>query len=137
MVSTSQKWRSQAYQKPYHQTWDWHRVQSKIVHVDQGGEFFDAELQNWFKEKGIVLKISAPDTHQQNGVAEQFNQTTHEHALAMLKEAGMANGFWPQAHLYVSYTYNWSPTWALEQTTPYKVLYSCKPDVSTLQIFGP
>ena len=107
-------------------------MQSKIVHVDQGGEFFDAELQNWFKEKGIVLKISAPDIHQQNGVAEQFNQTTHEHALAMLKEAGMANGFLPQAHLYASYTHNWSPTQALEETTPYKVFYGHKPDLSTL-----
>ena len=108
----------------------------KIVCVDWGGEFFDAELQNWFKEKGIVLEISAPNTHQQNGVAEWFNQTIHECALAILKEAGMANGFWPQAHLYVSYTHNWSPTWAFEQTTPYKVFYGHKPDVSTLQIFG-
>ena len=50
----------------------------------------------------------------------------------MLKEAKMANGFWPQAHLYTNHTCNCSSTRAFEHTTPYEVFYSRKPNVSTL-----
>jgi transposase InsO family protein len=59
-----------------------HKV--KIVRSDRGGEFIDKELSTYFKEKGITHETSAPHTPQQNGVAEHFNRTTHEHALAML-----------------------------------------------------
>jgi len=108
----------------------------KIIWIDSGGEFADDELREWFKSKGITLEILAPDTQQQNGVAERFNQTTHEHGLSMLKEAGITNGFWPEAHQYSNYACNWSPTKALTRTTPYEVFYKKKPDVSTLHIFG-
>ena len=50
----------------------------KVVQLDGGGEFLNNALRDWFKSKGISLEISAPDTHQQNGVAERYNQTTHE-----------------------------------------------------------
>ena len=78
----------------------------KIVQIDGGGEFLDGGLRDWFKSKGITLKISAPDTQQQNGVAERFNQTTHKHALAMLEEAGMSKGFWPKSHQYLNHVHN-------------------------------
>jgi len=108
----------------------------KIVRIDGGGEFLDGGLRDWFKSKGITLEISAPDTQQQNGVAERFNQTTHERALAMLEEAGMSKGFWPEAHQYSNHVRNRSPTSALTRTTPYEVFYNKKPDVSTLRVFG-
>jgi len=37
-----------------------HKV--KIVQIDGGGKFLDSRLCDWFKSKGITLKISAPDT---------------------------------------------------------------------------
>jgi len=88
------------------------------------------------KKKGITLEISAPDTHQQNGVAEHFNETTHERALSMLKEAGMSDGFWPETHQYSNHAHNRSPTRAIPLSTPYKVFYNKKPDVSTLRVFS-
>lgn len=108
----------------------------KIIRLDRGGEFIDGELQGWFKTKGITIEFSAPDTHQQNGVAERFNQTTHERALSSLKDADMSNGFWPEAHQYSNHVRNRSPTSALTRITPYEVFYNKKPDVSTLRIFG-
>lgn len=50
----------------------------KVVQLNGGGEFLNNALGDWFKSKGISLEISAPDTHQQNGVAERYNRTTHE-----------------------------------------------------------
>ena len=74
----------------------------KTIPFDSGGEFLDTELRNWFKSKGITLEISAPDMQQQNEVAEQYNCTTHERALAMLKDLELANRFWPEAHEYLN-----------------------------------
>jgi hypothetical protein len=54
----------------------------------------------------------------------------------MLQEAGMSKGFWPEAHQYSNHVRNRSPTSALTRTTPYKVFYKKKPDISTLRVFG-
>ena len=113
-----------------------HERQVKIVRSDRGGEFIQDHLAKWFKLKGITHELSAPHTPQQNGVAECFNHTTHEHALAMLEDAGMAKSFWPEAHEYASYTRNRSPTKALDKMTPYEAYHGRKPDLSTLRIFG-
>ena len=49
-------------------TFTGHKV--RIIWFDGRGEFLDSNLHNWFNSKGITLEISAPDTQQQNGVAE-------------------------------------------------------------------
>ncbi|GBE87258.1 Retrovirus-related Pol polyprotein from transposon TNT 1-94 [Sparassis crispa] len=108
----------------------------KIVRSDGGGEFIGNNLQTYFKLKGIKHETSAPHTPPQNGVAERYNQTTHEHALCMLQEANMSSGFWPEAHAYASLVCNRSPTRALVESTPNEKFYGKKPDVSTLRIFG-
>ena len=86
----------------------------KTIRFDGGGEFLDTKLRNWFKSKGITLKISAPDTQQQNGVAKQYNHTMHERALAILKDLELADRFWPEAHEYLNYVHNRTSTAALK-----------------------
>ncbi|TFY63604.1 hypothetical protein EVJ58_g3163 [Rhodofomes roseus] len=108
----------------------------KYLRTDGGGEFINRILGEWLREKGITHEYSTPDTPQQNGVAERFNRTTHEHALCMLHEAGMKPGFWPEAHEYASYVRNMSPTSALDGMTPDEAFSGTKPNVSTLRIFG-
>jgi transposase InsO family protein len=108
----------------------------KAIHADGGGEFVNAKLESWVKKRGIRFEISTPDVHQQNSVAEQFNQTTHEHSLAMRKDTNLSDGFWLEAHQYVNYMWNQCLTNALSHTTPYKVSYGKKPNISTLCIFG-
>ena len=104
----------------------------KTICFDSGGEFLDTELRNWFKSKGITLEISAPDTQQQNGVTEQYNRTMHKRALAMLKDLELADRFWPEAHEYLNYVHNQTPTAALKRQTPYEAFHGKKPDVSAL-----
>ena len=77
-----------------------------------------------------------PDTQQQNRVAKWYNHTTHEHAVAMLKDMGISDSFWPEVHEYSNYICNHTPTVALKHTTPYKVFHGRKPNVATLHIFG-
>ena len=109
----------------------------KYVRSDRGGEFIANSLASFFRKKGITHELSAPHTPQQNGVAERFNQTTNEHALAMIHEMDMKPSFWPEAHEYASYTRNRCPTSAIpDHKTPNEVFHGRKPDVSSLRIFG-
>ena len=108
----------------------------KYIRSDRGGEFIDSRLQSYLREKGITHEMTAPHTPQQNGVAERFNQTTHESALAMLEDAVLSRGFWPEAHDYANYVRNRSPTKALTHSTPNEAFYGKKPSVATLRIFG-
>ncbi|KAF8834593.1 hypothetical protein BDN67DRAFT_874485, partial [Paxillus ammoniavirescens] len=55
---------------------------------------------------------------------------------AMLKDANMSRGFWPEAHEYANYVRNHSPTKALTRITPNEVFHGQKPNVATLCIFG-
>ena len=50
------------------ETFTGHKV--RIIQFDGRGEFLDSNLHDWFNSKGITLEISAPDTQQQNRVAE-------------------------------------------------------------------
>lgn len=108
----------------------------KIIQSDGGGEFIGDELKEWMRGKGITRQSSTPDTPQQNGIAERFNRTTHEKALASLHEAQLSNGFWPEAHEYALVTCNMSPSRILHHTTPDEVFFGSKPDASTLRVFG-
>ena len=98
----------------------------KIIHIDGSRELINGPLKDWLKKKGITLKILAPDTHQQNGVAKCFNEMTHKCGLSMLKEASMSDGFWLKAHQYSNHTHNRSPTKVIPISTPYEVFYNKK-----------
>ena len=108
----------------------------KYIHSDHGGEFINSKLQTYLHEKGITHEMTAPHTPQQNGMAECFNQTTHESALTMLKDAELSHGFWPEAHAYANYVHNCSPTKALDCSTPSGTFYGKTPSVAVLRIFG-
>lgn len=50
----------------------------KAVRTDRGGEYLNADLNDWFGQKGIVHETSAPYAPQQNGAAERLNQTVFD-----------------------------------------------------------
>ena len=47
----------------------------------------------FLEEQGITRETSAPNTPQQNGVAEHMNQTLIGGARALLQHSGMSKGF--------------------------------------------
>ena len=112
------------------------RKKVKITRTNGGGEFVNDKLKEWYSEKGIVHQYTNAHTPEQNGVAEHFNQTTNEHAVCMLHNTGLYKSFWPEAHEYSSYIHDRSPTLVLGPITPHKVFTGCKPDLSTLCVFG-
>ena len=119
----------------------WAETQSSLklraLHSDRGGEYMASQVQEILKERGIEHHLTMPGSPQSNGKAERFNRTIEDKATAMLKHAGLSNGFWEFAWTAAVHIYNRSPSRTLKWRTPYEIWYSGKvPDVSHLRVFG-
>ena len=77
-----------------------------------------------------------PDTLQQNGWAERFQQTIVNGADAMRHHAGLSNGFWIYAVKAKLHTYNVTPIKRADYKTPTELWSSIKPNISHLRVFG-
>ncbi|KAJ2911395.1 hypothetical protein MD484_g9020, partial [Candolleomyces efflorescens] len=59
----------------------------KELRDDKGGEYIGKDFDTWCRTQGITRQHTVRATPQQNGVAEQFNQTLAEGVVAMLNQA--------------------------------------------------
>ena len=66
----------------------------KCKQTDCGGEFLSNEQKTYMAENRIKHQTSMPDSPQQNGQAERFQQTIVNGAEAMRYHAGLSNGLW-------------------------------------------
>ena len=48
------------------------------LRTDRSGEYFNTELDNFYKSKGAVHQTTAPYTPEQNGAAERFSRAVME-----------------------------------------------------------
>ena len=78
----------------------------KCKRTDCGGEFLSNKQKLYLKENGIEHHLSMPDSPQQNGQAERFQQTIVNGTKAMQHHTGLANGFWIHAVKVKVHTYN-------------------------------
>ena len=103
---------------------------------DNGGEYIAADLQDYFREKGIVSEVTPPYSHESAGVAERYNRTIATMMRSMM--INMKSKFlWAEAAATAVYTKNRLPHSALpKQQTPYEALKSEKPSIKHLQPFG-
>ena len=87
-------------------------------------------------ENGIEYQMSMPDSPQQNGQVERFQQTIVNGAEAMWHHTGLSNGFWIYAVKAKLHAYNVTPIiWANYKTL--KELWSGeKTDILHLRVFG-
>ena len=87
-------------------------------------------------ENGIEVQTSMPDSPQQNGQVERFQQTIINGAEAMWHYAGLSNGFWIYTVKAKLHAYNITPIKRLDYKTPTELWSGKKPDISHLQVFG-
>ncbi|KAL8115134.1 hypothetical protein AgCh_021818 [Apium graveolens] len=78
----------------------------KRLRSDNGTEFRNATLSEFYKGKGIVQEFSAARTPQQNGVVERMNRTLVEAARTMLQDDKLPTSFWEKAVNTACYTQN-------------------------------
>jgi len=91
---------------------------NKVLRMDNGGEFYGNEFEEFCKKCGIVRKNTTPYTPQQNGVAKRMNRTLMEKARCMLSGAGIGQEFWAEAVGTTCYLVNKSPLSALNEKNP-------------------
>src|ERR1700728_517534 len=106
-----------------------------IFRTDNGGEFLTKEWRQMLKDRGIRHETTSPDTPKQNGDAKRQNRSIFDRVCTVLINAGLPLFLFAEAVNYIVYTKNHNSTSALN-TTPYKVRFNKKPDISRLCPFG-
>lgn len=108
----------------------------KCLRTDQGGEFTSGEFNKYYEEHGIKRQLSAPQTPQQNGLAERNNQTVVEAARTMLIQGKVSHTFWKEAVSTIVYTMNQVLIKKGKDKTPYEYWIGKTPMVSYFRVFG-
>lgn len=90
----------------------------RIVRSDNGKEYTNHYLTDFFRRNGIRHQLTVEYTPEQNGVAERANRTIVEKARSMLQEAGLDSKYWAEAVNTAVYLKNRSPTKAVRGMTP-------------------
>ncbi|GKF08459.1 retrovirus-related pol polyprotein from transposon TNT 1-94, partial [Tanacetum coccineum] len=107
-----------------------------IVRTDNGTEFKNQVLQEYFSSVGISHQVSFIRTPQQNRVVERRNHTLVEAARTMLIFSLAPLFLWAEAISTACYTQNCSIIHRRFDKTPYKLINGRKPDISFLHVFG-
>ncbi|GJZ41974.1 retrovirus-related pol polyprotein from transposon TNT 1-94 [Tanacetum coccineum] len=108
----------------------------RFVRTDNGTEFVNKALTDYYESVGITHEKTVPRTPQQNGVVERRNRTLVEAARTMLIFSKAPLFLWAEAVATACYTQNRSLIHTLHNKTPYELVHDKKPDLSFLRIFG-
>ena len=112
----------------------------RTLRTDNGTEYFNTTLSPYLLQNGIVHQSSCVDTPQQNGVAERKNRHLLEVARAIMFNMNVPKYLWGDAVLTATYLINRLPSRPLQFKTPYSILQSLYPHISTntlpVKVFG-
>ncbi|GJT68839.1 retrovirus-related pol polyprotein from transposon TNT 1-94 [Tanacetum coccineum] len=106
------------------------------IRTDNGTEFVNQTLGEYYEKVGISHKTSVARSLQQNGVVERQNRTLIEAAHTMLIYAKAPLFLWAETVAIACYTQNRSMIHRRHGKTPYKLLHDKPPDLSYLHVFG-
>ncbi|GJR25796.1 retrovirus-related pol polyprotein from transposon TNT 1-94 [Tanacetum coccineum] len=106
------------------------------VRTDNGTEFVNQTLRDYYEYVGITHQTSVARTPQQNGVVERRNRTLVEAARTMLIFSNAPLFLWAEAINTACYTQNRSLIRKRYNKTPYELMQDKKPDLSFLHVFG-
>ncbi|GJS96106.1 putative ribonuclease H-like domain-containing protein [Tanacetum coccineum] len=81
-----------------------HKV--KVIRCDNGTEFKNKEMNQFYEMKGILRQFSVARTPQQNRVAKRRNRTLIEAARTMLADSKLPTTFWAEAVNIACYVKN-------------------------------
>ncbi|GJV07750.1 retrovirus-related pol polyprotein from transposon TNT 1-94 [Tanacetum coccineum] len=106
------------------------------VRTDNGTEFVNQTLREFYENVGISHQTSVARTPQQNGVVERRNRTLVEAAHTMLIFSKAPLFLWAKAINTACYTQNRSLIRLRYNKTPYELMQDKKPDLSFFHVFG-
>ncbi|GJR31355.1 retrovirus-related pol polyprotein from transposon TNT 1-94 [Tanacetum coccineum] len=106
------------------------------IRIDNGTEFVNQTLREYYEKIGISHETSVARSPQQNGVVERRNRTLIEAARTMLIYAKALLFLWAEAVATACYTKNRSIIRLRHRKTPYELLHNKPPDLSFFHVFG-
>ncbi|GKB90366.1 retrovirus-related pol polyprotein from transposon TNT 1-94 [Tanacetum coccineum] len=101
----------------------------RFVRTDNGTEFVNKALTDYYESVGITHEKTVPRTPQQNGVVERRNRTLVEAARTMLIFSKAPLFLWAEAVATACYTQNRSLIHTLHDKTPYELVHDKKLDL--------
>ncbi|GJS48195.1 retrovirus-related pol polyprotein from transposon TNT 1-94 [Tanacetum coccineum] len=108
----------------------------RYVRTDNGTEFVNKDLTDYYERVGIFHQKTVPRTPQQNGVVERRNRTLVEAARTMLIFSKAPMFLWAEAVATACYTQNRSLIHTRHDKTPYELVHDKKPDLTFFHVFG-
>ena len=82
------------------------QTQPRMIRTDNGREYINSDMHQFFTQKGLIHQTSCPDTPQQNGVAEQKKRTLLEITRAIMLESQVLTHLWLEAIAITNYLSN-------------------------------
>ena len=108
-----------------------------IIRCDEGGEFVNAALEHWCKNRGISIQIAVRKSSPQNGIIERSFRTINEMERSTRHQSGLPKQFWEDCIRYSVEVKNVLPHSHNENNmTPYEGWHSAKPSLEKYKIFG-
>ncbi|GJV13529.1 retrovirus-related pol polyprotein from transposon TNT 1-94 [Tanacetum coccineum] len=108
----------------------WLKVTVQRIRTNNGTEFVNQTLREYYEKIGISYETSVARSPQQNGVVERRNRTLIEAACTMLIYAKAPLFLWAEVVATACYTQNHSIIRLRHDKTPYELLHDKPPDLS-------
>ncbi|GJX31253.1 retrovirus-related pol polyprotein from transposon TNT 1-94 [Tanacetum coccineum] len=108
----------------------------RFIRTDNGTEFVNQVMSEFYEGVGIFHQKSVPRTPQQNGVVERRNRTLVEAARTMMIFSKAPMFLWAEAVATACYTQNRSLIHTRHNKTPYELVHDKKPDLTFFRVFG-
>ena len=113
----------------------------QVFRSDNGREFVNQGLREYFFSEGIVHQTSCVDTPQQNGISKRKNHHLLEVTRSLLFCLRVPSRFWGEAVLKAVHLINRQPSRVLQFKTPCQTLLDTYPHTKLissipLRVFG-
>ncbi|GKB84493.1 ribonuclease H-like domain-containing protein, partial [Tanacetum coccineum] len=108
----------------------------RMSQCNNGTEFKNKEMNQFFEMKGIKREFSVARNPQQNGVAERKNRTLIEAARTMLADSKLPTTFWAEAVNTACYVQNRVLVIKPHNKTPYELFHDRTPSLRFMRPFG-
>ncbi|GJY01746.1 retrovirus-related pol polyprotein from transposon TNT 1-94 [Tanacetum coccineum] len=106
------------------------------IRTDNGTEFVNKDLTDYYERVGIFHQKTVWRTLQQNGIVERQNRTLVEVARTMLIFSKAPMFLWAEVVATACYTQNRSLIHTRHYKTPYELVHDKKPDLTFFRVFG-
>ncbi|GJW18593.1 retrovirus-related pol polyprotein from transposon TNT 1-94 [Tanacetum coccineum] len=108
----------------------------RFVRTDNGTEFVNQVMSEYYEGVGIFYQKSVLRTPQKNGVVERRNRTLVEAARTMMIFSKAPMFLWAKVVATACYTQNRSLIHTRHNKTPYELVHDKKPDLTFFRVFG-